>query len=61
MAALRLHRVWDAQAAAERNEIARHPHLSGVQATLKALDALQQPGQIYPLYRRYEITQERSF
>lgn len=46
--------MWDAQAAAERNQISRHPHLSGVEATLKAFDALQLPGQTLPLYRRYE-------
>ena len=60
MALLHLNRVWDVQAAAQLNEVARHSHLSGVQATLKAMDTLLQPGQAYPLYRRYQITHERS-
>jgi len=56
MAALRLNRIWDVQHAALHEQVARNPELTGAQGTLKAMDALLQPGQVWNLYRRYEVT-----
>jgi len=60
MAALRLERMWDVQdrrsPRADRKEIPNHPGALGTSEPWKHSTARSG----FPLYRRYEITHERS-
>ena len=59
--ALNMERHWDIHVTALHEELANIPHLQGAKATRRAFDRLVQPGQAFPLYRRYSVTNERAF
>jgi len=56
MAALRLERNVDVQTRRSHEQIAKNPEITGALGTLRAMEALHQPGQAFPFTAAYEIT-----
>jgi len=60
MCALRLNRIWDLEAAAQRAEISRLAGASGADGTLEAWRRLHTQDPTFTLLRRYEMTFTRE-